>query len=149
MSNGVRNRAVPALASMMIVLAAGCASIPGEPCCAWAGIDARTLLGRDGVDCGVIKSHPLEPRAQQLRCARDAARRGIPYMIAYRDTSAPYSEALEVAIFSAQGEKILLRRPAEGAHGQSFVGTCTQMSVESDGRIRRAECTARADPVKG
>ena len=43
--------------------AAGCASAPKEACCAWAGIDARTLLGPDGVDCGTIKSHPLEPRA--------------------------------------------------------------------------------------
>jgi hypothetical protein len=135
--------------AVLAAAAAGCASIPREPCCEWAGIDAQALLGHDGVDCGVIKSHPLEPRAQQLRCVRDAAKRGIPYMIAYRDSSKPYSEVLDVAIFSAQGEKILLRRPAEGARGHAFVGTCTQMSVESDGRIRRAQCTERVAPIKG
>ena len=139
----------PASIAILAVFLGACASTPHEPCCDWAGVDAHALLGANGVDCGVIRSHPLEPRAQQMRCVRDAAKRGIPYMIAYRDTSAPYAEVLDVAIFSAQGEKILLRRPAEGAHGHAFVGTCTQMSVESDGRIQRAQCTERAAPIKG
>ena len=137
------------LLAAITVAAAGCASAPEQACCDWAGIDARTLLGPDGVDCGTIKSHPLEPRAPQMRCVRDAARRGIPYMIAYRDTSKPYSEVLDVAIFSAQGEKILLRKPAEGARGHAFIGTCSQMSIESDGRIQRAECTERGASSRG
>ena len=140
MNKQMRNLLLAAVAAA----AAGCASTPNEECCAWAGIDAHALLGDDGVDCGTINSHPLEPRAKQLRCVRDAKQRGIPYMIAYRDTRLPYSEVLDVAIFSAQGEKILLRRPAEGAHGHAFVGTCSKMSVESDGRIERAECTERS-----
>ena len=139
----------PASIAILVAFLGACASIPHEPCCDWAGIDAHALLGADGVDCGVIRSHPLEPRAQQMRCVRDAAKRGIPYMIAYRDTSSPYSEVLDVAIFSAQGEKILLRRPAEGAHGQSYVGTCSQMTVASDGHIQREQCTERSSPATG
>ena len=135
------------LLAAVAVVAGGCAGTPREACCSWAGIDAQTLLGPDGVDCGTIKSHPLEPRAPQMRCVRDAARRGIPYMIAYRDTSKPYSEVLDVAIFSAQGEKILLRKPAEGARGHAFIGTCSQMSIESDGRIWRSQCTERGAPT--
>jgi hypothetical protein len=134
-----------ALAALLV----GCASTPREACCTWAGVEAKTLLGHDGVDCGTVRSHPLEPRTEQLRCARDAAKRGVPYMIAYRDSTKPSGEVLDVAIFSAQGEKILLQRAEEGAGQRTYVGTCSKMSVASDGRIQRADCIERVPPATG
>jgi hypothetical protein len=129
---------------------AGCATTPEEPCCGWAGIDARALLGSEGVDCGTIGSHSLDPRMHQLRCARDARRRGAPYMIAFHDVSKRPLEVLDVAIFTAQGEKVLLQqRIEEGAAPSTYIGTCKRLSVESDGRIRREGCVERVAPAAG
>ena len=141
-------RPVMLIATLAAVLA-GCASTPHESCCTWAGVDAKTLLGHDGVDCGTVRSHPLEPRTAQLRCARDAQKRGVPYMIAYRDSTKPDGDVLDVAIFSAQGEKILLQRAEQGAGQHTYVGTCAKMSVASDGRIQRDNCVERPPPATG
>jgi hypothetical protein len=131
------------------ILIAGCASTATEDCCAWAGLNARSLLGPDGKNCGTIQSHPLEPRAEQLRCVRHAIAHGVPYMITYHDTSKPGIETVEIAISSAQGEKVLMRRSEGGDAPQTYVGTCGEMSLAANGRIQRSNCTERAPHATG
>jgi hypothetical protein len=130
-------------------LLVGCASTAADACCDWAGIKARSLLGSDGKDCGTIQSHPLEPRTEQLRCVKHALARHTPFMVSYHDTSKPGVEALEIALFTAQGEKVLMQRTGGGAAPQVYVGTCAEMSFAADGRIQRSGCTARPARATG
>ena len=130
-------------------LLAGCASTSNGDCCGWADIQARTLLGSGGKNCGTIQSHPLEPRAQQLRCVKLALAHHVPFMVSYHDTSKAGVEVLEVAIFSAQGEKVLMQRTEGGDRPQVYVGTCAEMSFAADGRIQRSNCTERPPRATG
>ncbi len=123
-------------------LLAGCATTNPD-CCDWAGIHARSLLGSGGKDCGTIQSHPLEPRSQQLRCAKKALAHKVPFMMTYHDTSRPGVDKTEIALFSAQGEKVLMRRTQGGDQPGVYVGTCAEMSFAADGRIQHSDCTAR------
>lgn len=130
------------------VLLAGCAT-HRDDCCDWAGIQARSLLGSSGKDCGIIQSHPLEPRSQQLRCVKNALAHKAPFMLAYHDTSKPGIDKTEVAIFSAQGEKVLMQRTEGGDQPSVSVGTCAEMSFAADGRIQRSNCTERPPRATG
>jgi hypothetical protein len=129
-------------------LVAGCASTATD-CCDWAEIKAHSLLGPDGKNCGTIQSHPLEPRTQQLRCVKQALAHKVPFMVAYHDTSKPGLETLEVAIFSAQGEKVLMKRTEGGDQPSVYVGTCGEMSFAADGRIQRSQCSERPPRATG
>jgi len=129
-------------------LLAGCAT-HRESCCDWAGIQARSLLGAGGKDCGTIQSHPLEPRTQQLRCVKQAMAHKTPFMLAYHDTSKPGVDRTEVALFTAQGEKVLMQRTEGGGQPTVYVGTCAEMSFASDGRIQRSNCIERPPRVTG
>jgi hypothetical protein len=130
-------------------LLAGCASTSNGDCCGWADIQARTLLGSGGKNCGTIESHPLEPRSQQLRCVKLALAHQAPFMVSYHDTSKPGIETLEVAIFSAQGEKVLMKRTEDGGQPQVYVGACAQMSFAADGRIQHSNCSERPPRATG
>lgn len=130
-------------------LLAGCASTAKETCCDWAGLQARSLLGSSGKDCGTIQSHPLEPRNHQLRCAKHALAHKAPFMLAYHDTSKPGVDKTEIALFSAQGEKVLMQRTEGGDQSGVYVGTCAEMSFAADGRIQHAHCTERPPRATG
>jgi len=130
-------------------LLAGCASTATDNCCDWADIKARSLLGPDGKNCGIIQSHPLEPRTQQLRCVKLALAHQVPFMVSYHDTSKAGVDTLEVAIFSAQGEKVLMQRTEGGDQPKVYVGTCSEMSFAADGRIQRSNCTERPPHATG
>jgi hypothetical protein len=130
-------------------LCAGCSSTPVNKCCDWAGINSRSLLGSSGKDCGTIQSHPLEPRTQQLRCVKSSLAHQVPFMLSYHDTSKPGIDTTEVAIFSAQGEKVLMQRTDGEGQPQIYVGTCADMSFASDGRIQRSNCTERPPRATG
>jgi hypothetical protein len=130
-------------------LLAGCASTAADHCCDWAGLQARSLLGSGGKDCGTIQSHPLEPRTEQLRCVKAALAQQVPFMVSYHDTSKPGIEKLEIAIFSAQGEKVLMQRTEGGDRPLVYVGTCAEMTFAADGRIQHSNCTERPPRATG
>jgi len=136
-------------AVFVLILLAGCASTPTGDCCEWADIKSSALLGSSGKNCGTVESHPLEPRSQQLHCVKHALAHKAPFMVSYHDTSKPGSETLEVAIFSAQGEKVLMKRTEDGGQPQVYVGTCAQMSFAADGRIQHSNCSERPPRATG
>jgi hypothetical protein len=135
--------------SLGAAVLAGCASAAIDHCCDWANIKARSLLGSSGKDCGIIQSHPLEPRTQQLRCVKLSLAHKVPFMLSYHDTSKPGIDSTEIAIFSAQGEKVLMTRTEGGDQPQVYVGTCAEMSFAADGHIQRSNCTERPPRATG
>jgi hypothetical protein len=130
------------------MLLAGCAT-HRQGCCDWAGIQARSLLGSSGKDCGTIQSHPLEPRSQQLRCVKHAVAHKVPFMLTYHDTSKAGVDKTEVALFTAQGEKVLMQRTEGVDQSSVYVGTCAEMSFGADGRIQRSNCIERPPRATG
>jgi hypothetical protein len=132
-------------------LLSACGTLPPAadaiPCCLAMGLDVRPILGDQFTNCGTYEQLYLSaisriPSERALKCARRelAARR--PFMFTYEQNEPPDVSITHVAVFGANGERVLVQSGIFGDENIAFAGSCDELTVEKDGYPTHENCSA-------